>query len=142
VFGSSGSDTVTGTDGANHVYGLPGLAAGIKLGVGTIDRLIGLGGADVFVLGDSRGAFYDDGRSRSAGRTDYAQILDFEAGVDKVQLAGTLGDYLFRAESVAGLNGLSIYRDSNGNGRFDTRDELIGHVVNLTSFSPEHFVFA
>lgn len=141
VFGTSGSDTVAGTDGANYVYGLPSLSFGIKLGVGTIDRLSGLGGADVFVLGDSRGAFYDDGRSRSAGRTDYAQILDFQAGVDKVQLAGNVSNYQFRAETVAGLNGLSVYRDSNGNGKWDTRDELIGHVVNLSTFAPEHFVF-
>lgn len=141
VYGTNGSDTVRGTDGADYIYGVANSSTTQRPGVGTIDRLIGLSGADVFVLGDARGAFYDDGKSRSAGRTDYAQILDFQAGVDKVQLAGTLDGYRFRAETVNGSNGLAIYRDSNSNGRLDSRDELVGHIVDLTNFSAEHFVF-
>jgi hypothetical protein len=40
-----------------------------KLGKGTIDTLTGGAGDDVFVLGDSRGRFYDDGSARSSGPT-------------------------------------------------------------------------
>lgn len=141
IFGTSGSDTVTGTDGMNRIYGISNAALQYGLGAGTIDRLIGGLGADVFMLGDERGMFYNDGRPRTAGKGDYGQILDFQAGVDKIQLAGSVGDYIFRSETLSGLRGLAIYSDSNGNGRIDSRDELIGHVANMTSFSSDHFAF-
>src|SRR5690606_36381594 len=92
ILGTAGSDTLAGGDGPDTICGVP--LTGNKLGHGTVDVLTGGAGADLFVLGDARGAFYDDGRADTAGMNNYARITDFEAG-DKLQLAGSAGDYFF-----------------------------------------------
>jgi hypothetical protein len=116
--------------------------ADVTRGRGTIDRLSGTDGPDIFVLGDQRGVFYDDGIASRSGRGDYGQILDFQLNVDQIQLAGTRADYVFKTTTVNGLGGLGIFVDTNQNGGFDSRDELIGHVAGVRAVSPEHFVFA
>ncbi|MES2904479.1 MAG: S8 family serine peptidase [Pseudomonadota bacterium] len=121
IYGTSGSDTIVGSAGDDVIFGV--MASGTATGRGTVDTLRGNGGNDLFILGDSRGVFYDDGKARSAGSADYAKILDFSAG-DRIQLRGTASDY-FLARSTTGTG---IYHDSNDNGRFDARDELIGIV--------------
>ena len=128
IYGSTGSDTLAGTSGADKIWGVP--ADGSHLGAGTVDRLAGGGGADVFVFGDSRGRFYDDGNSRSAGASDYAVITDWSAD-DRIQLSGTRADYFQKAVTVGSDSGMGIYYDSNDNGRLDSRDELIGVVKNV-----------
>jgi subtilisin family serine protease len=139
IYGTTASQTITGTTGADKIWGVP--ATGTSLGAGTIDTLIGNGGADTFVLGDSRGRFYDDGRSRYSGTADHAVIKDFGAD-DKIQLAGTAGSYLQQATSVTGVSGMGIFHDSNGNGAFDSRDELIGIVQGVTApIDPAQLVF-
>jgi Ca2+-binding RTX toxin-like protein len=111
------------------------------LGKGTIDILTGGGGSDLFVLGDARGRFYDDGSSRSAGTADYARITDFAAG-DKLQLKGSPADYLQSwVQSLDGASGTGIYHDSNGNGSLDNRDELIALVQNHGPIDPSNFLF-
>jgi hypothetical protein len=67
--------------------------------------------------------------------------MDFTVGVDKIQLSGSLDQYLFKAGSLGGANGVQIFFDSNGNHKMDSRDELIGHVVGVSSLSPESFIF-
>ena len=99
--GTASSDTIMGTNFADILSGVP--AAGPDLGNGTIDVLYGRAGADVFILGDARGAFYDDGDASSAGTNDFALIADFASG-DKIQLAS--GNYFLvtttlRAASAA-----------------------------------------
>lgn len=139
-YGTAGNDTIAGGAGNDRIFGV---GQWDKLpGRGSIDRLSGGAGRDIFVLGDERGVFYDDGRLWRAGRSDYAQILDFKPGTDKVQLAGSFGDYVFRTSTINGLKGLEILRDVNHNDRTDSRDELIGHIVGVTTVNPEHFVFA
>jgi subtilisin family serine protease len=125
IYGTTASDAITGTSGADKIWGVP--ASGTSLGRGTVDTLRGNGGNDIFVLGDARGRFYDDGRSWSAGSGDYAKIMDFNAG-DKLQLRGAADDYWFRAVTVGGTSGTGVYYDSNNNHLFDSRDELIGLV--------------
>jgi Ca2+-binding RTX toxin-like protein len=95
-----------------------------------VDLLTGGAGADVFVLGDQRGIFYNDTISSDLGRRDYAQISDFRSGVDKVQLASAF--YL-----TAVNNGTtSLYWDRTGNGQLNTSgirtDELIAVFSNAT----------
>jgi hypothetical protein len=89
--------------------------------------LRGNGGNDVFVLGDSRGRFYDDGRSLSSGTGDYAKILDFSAG-DKLQVRGAADDYWLRPATIGGSSGTGVYYDTNNNHVFDSRDELVALV--------------
>src|SRR4030095_8683541 len=93
----------------------------------TIDTIRGNGGNDTFVLGDSRGMFYDDGSVYAQGTTDYARITDFSSG-DKVQLSGTASNYLLVAGTIGGYTGVGIFYDSNHNHAWDSFDELIGHV--------------
>lgn len=128
IYGLAGSDTVRGTAAAETIYGVP--AAGSQIGRDTADRLYGGGGADLFVLGDQRGAFYMDNTNLWSGRKDYAQIMDFGSD-DRIQLAGIQSDYVFRRETVNGQVGTSIFRDTNGNHKWDNSDELIGHVAKF-----------
>lgn len=139
INGTTASDNLVGGSGNDRISGVP--ATGTHVGRGTIDTLTGGAGNDVFILGDSRGRFYDDGNSRNAGNSDYALIKDFTQG-DKIQLAS--GSYILRNASVNGVSGLGIYHDSNGNRSFDNRDELIGIIqgpYRPSSFASEDFVF-
>lgn len=125
---------ITGGSGNDRLSGV--LASGTTasaMGAGQIDELTGGPGADVFVLGDSRGVFYDDRNSRNLGTGDYAHIKDFTPGEDKIQLRNS--NYLFTVSS----GNLSLYWDRNGNGKLDTggrnRDELIGLLEGVSSIS-------
>jgi subtilisin family serine protease len=130
LYGTAGSDTVSGTAGNERISGVP--ATGTHKGVGTIDTLIGNGGADTFVLGDnSRGRYYDDAKTRTSGTTDYAVVRDFGAD-DRLQLDGTPGSYVQRATSLNGVSGMGVFHDSNANGIFDSRDELIALIQGVT----------
>ena len=87
LWGTVGNDIITGGDGPDRITGV--LSSGTtpsEMGRGQIDVLIGGAGADVFLLGDSRGVFYDDGIRGNLGTSDYALIKDFKRGEDKIQL--------------------------------------------------------
>ena len=131
LWGSLASETIIGGNGNDNLTGV--LVSGItepSLGQGQIDVLIGGLGADVFLLGDSRGIFYDDGNASSTGISDYALVQDFTTGVDKLQLRS--GNYFTTASS----GNTSIYWDANANNRFETllssNDELIAIINNST----------
>ncbi len=134
IYGTTGWDTITGTSGSDKIWGVP--ASGTSLGRGTVDNLRGNGGNDIFVLGDARGRFYDDGRSLSSGTGDYAKILDFSAG-DKLQVRGAADDYWLRGTTIGGTSGTGVYYDTNNNHVFDSRDELVGLVANYTVASSD-----
>lgn len=138
IYGAAGADTIVGTSGNDKIWGVP--ATGTSLGRGTIDTLTGNNGNDIFVLGDSRGRFYDDGKDKTAGNSDYALIKDFTAG-DKVQLSGTLTDYNQAMITLNGVTGAGIYYDSNHNGLHDSKDELIGLVAGSHTLAASDFVF-
>ncbi len=140
IYGTTRSDTLTGTAGQDVISGVP--KTGTAIGSGAVDRLTGLAGADTFVLGDSRGVFYNDGRNSSAGTGDYALITDFATGTDKIQLSSKVADYYSAFVRLGSVSGLGIYADLNGNHQFDTRDELIGLLANVSSVSSSDFVFA
>ncbi len=129
IFGTAGNDTLTGTAGRDTISGIP--STGTFLGRGTIDKLSGGAGNDIFVLGDSRGAFYDDGLSGNAGTADYAQVMDFTTG-DQIQLSSKVRGYYTSQITLGGFSGTGIYADSNANSRFDATDELVTHIVGLT----------
>jgi hypothetical protein len=144
IYGTDGSDVLTGTDAGETISGIPETGSS-SLGAGTIDILIGLGGADTFLFGDDRGIFYDDGNPRAGntGKSDYGQITDFEPGVDKIQLAGTSDDYFLKSWSLDGVSGTGIIFDSDGDGVSESKDELIGLVVDRQpdDFSGDDFIF-
>jgi 2',3'-cyclic-nucleotide 2'-phosphodiesterase (5'-nucleotidase family) len=87
---TDGSDIITGNNTSERLNGVP--TSSSPRGSGSLDRLTGGGGDDVFVLGDALGHFYDDG-TPALGTTDLALITDFGTG-DKIQLHGSSADYI------------------------------------------------
>ncbi|WP_270936374.1 S8 family serine peptidase [Falsiroseomonas oryzae] len=132
ITGTGGADTLTGGAGNDTISGVPADAT-TAIGRLTIDVLAGGTGNDVFVLGDARGAFYNDGRDLHAGMVDYARIMDFEAG-DRIQVSDDFG-YVFRTFFRDGFNGVGIFADTNRSGSYENTDEMIGHVVNRTALA-------
>jgi Ca2+-binding RTX toxin-like protein len=141
LWGTTGNDIITGGSGNDRISGV--LATGTSaeaMGAGQIDTLTGGAGADIFVLGDSRGVFYDNRNSRNTGTGDYALIKDFTPGEDKLQLAG--GSYL----GAVSNGSLSLYWDRNGNGKLDTggrnQDELIAVLEGVSGLSSGDILWA
>ena len=129
IWGTNGNDVLTGSNGSDTISGIA--STGTNLGRGQIDTLTGLLGADIFLLADARGTFYNDGNRRSQGTNDYAIIKDFSiADGDKLQVnAGS--QYLASFNSAA--NATYFYL-GNGDSRLTAADELIARIdsVNLT----------
>lgn len=132
LWGTTGSDAITGGDGNDQIAGVP--ATGSNPGRGSIDQLTGGAGSDTFLLGDSRGVFYDDGSRQSNGKQDYALIQDFTDGQDFLQLR--TGSYWLRSETQIGgtTSGVAIYIDNGStNGSWDSRDDYIAFVRGVTT---------
>lgn len=128
LFGTTGSDAMVGTAGADRISGLP--QSGSGAGKESSDMLIGLGGADVFVLGEQNIVFYNDGNNNTAGAKDFAAIGDFSAAEgDKIEVKA--GTYFFSALTVGKLPGAGLYLDTNNSGAWDAKDELIGFLVGV-----------
>ena len=138
IHGTSGSDTIFGTAGNDRIWGVP--ATGTAPGRGTIDTLTGNGGDDIFMLGDNRGRFYDDGKPKSPGTSDYALITDFAAG-DHIQVVGTQADYFQAMATLNGVTGSALYYDSNNNNVLDAKDELIALIQGTQTVSWDQFIF-
>jgi len=139
LYGTDRGDTVVGTSGADVISGVP--QSSVKLGKGVVDVLTGGSGADVFVLGDERGRFYDDRIMNKSGWQDYARITDFGDG-DKLQLKGTAAEYLQGwISNLNGYSGTGIYHDTNGNGVLDSKDELIALVQNHGPLDSGDFLY-
>jgi Ca2+-binding RTX toxin-like protein len=123
-----GRDIVQGTSGNDT------LIAPYSGNSDEIDVLAGYGGADLFFLGDASGDHY-----AAAGNADYGFIWDFQSGVDKIQLGGTVADYVL-ATDVTGLpTGTAIFQATAGG----APGELIGVLngVRNLSLASSDFVF-
>jgi Ca2+-binding RTX toxin-like protein len=133
LFGGSGNDSLSGGDGADILTGSTSNA------VGEIDILTGGVDGDLFVLGDASTVFYDDRKTATAGRSDYALITDFnKSGIfnlieDVIQLNGSREDYVLAASPMGLPSGTAIYRNKPN----DEPDELIGIVQGSTNLSLE-----
>ena len=136
LWGTSQSDTITAGGGNDRVTGVVATGTSAQaMGAYQVDVLTGGMGADVFVLGDKRGIFYDDRFMTSLGNTDYARIQDFQSGIDKIQLPSA------RYISQASNGNTSLYLDRTGNGLLDYNgrktDELIAVFSNATLSSSD-----
>jgi len=130
-FPTDGDDVIIGTESDDVLTGV--ISSDPTPGRGEVDVVTGLSGVDIFVLGDERGVFYDDGSSRSSGSSDYMLIKDFEAGTDKLQL---LNDLYWITPGDTGLN---LFWNSDGNNTFDakgrSKDELIAILEGVDTIS-------
>lgn len=84
LLGGGGSDWLKGHDGNDILEGASRLTAGLF----ERDILSGGAGQDTFVLGNQYQSYYSRGYS-----WDYANIVDFNAQEDKIQLQGTAANY-------------------------------------------------
>ena len=150
IVGGTGNDFLSGNRSFPRGQDtLIGGAIGVNSGSGEIDTLEGGFSPDTFVLGlaadPANGLPQDEILYDNGGLNDYALITEFgrqgdSAGPDTIQLVGELDDYVFGASPFTNptndIDGdtseLAISLDSNGNGTFDSTDELIAIVDNLS----------
>ena len=102
---TDGPDIITGTAAAEIITGVP--VGSTLRGKGTVDKLTGGNGNDIFLLGDSQGVFYDDGNSVVPSTLDLAWITDFASG-DKIGLYGSADKYQLVSARYAGFKGVQI----------------------------------
>lgn len=132
ALGGDGLDVIDGGLGRDSLSGgagndtLTGCADGANGGLGEIDRLSGGAGADIYELGWSGGAYYNDGVIGNAGFSDYVVITDFQVGTDRLVLDGGIGNYRIGA-SVSGVTGFGLYLEQGAT------DELVAVIQSTTA---------
>jgi Ca2+-binding RTX toxin-like protein len=103
IFGDSGNDTIYGGAEYNILNG----SNDSLMGVGERDTLIGnTFAANLFVLGSSASSYYVGN-----GNSDYVNITNFTSGVDSIQLAGSIDDYLLTFAN--GVNSLFVMQGAS-----------------------------
>jgi Ca2+-binding RTX toxin-like protein len=157
LFGDEGNDTLLGGAGDDTLTGANSLSP--TPGRGEIDILVGGAGQDTFVLNN----FYNDGDGLADGDAsnfldnpfasfdgtgDFARILDFRVGEDKIQLSGPRSSYELRTiKTTNSLSGGSSAPDVGifKKGAFLQPAELIAIVqdapTNLNLASTSQFTF-
>ncbi|NBS62020.1 MAG: hypothetical protein EBT26_08305 [Microbacteriaceae bacterium] len=115
LHGSQGEDRFVGVDPASSFPGR-----------GEVDVLIGLPGADTFVLGGLGKVYYVDPLGQSA--RSYAAIQDFEKGDKIVLVCDEMGEYTLQNCTVGLSEATCIYYDRDGIAGVGLTDELIAIV--------------
>lgn len=124
----AGSDTLRGGSGDDHLWG----TSSLSMGTDEIDILWGGSGSDYFWLGSQAldNVFY----ATLGGVQERAEIKDFEIGVDKVVLHGSVDNYALGSNPYG--SGIGIYYKTYYEGPVQ---ELIGTMeganVNLQTIS-------
>lgn len=138
LYGGRGNDNLSGDSGQDVLVGVA--TSLVMPGLGEIDILSGGGNADKFLLGQIGKNYYDDGviSATNSGEGDYALILDFQDGIDTIQVKGNQG-YFIDDISLNGASGAGIYENK---GLFIRPDgtsfqgrELIGLVAGVSAAS-------
>ncbi|NES81859.1 MAG: calcium-binding protein [Moorea sp. SIO2B7] len=118
LFGGTGNDNLKGDRGDDILWGVE--INNTNPGSGEIDILNGGRGFDIFVLGDTVQAYYDN-----AGAADYALITDFNSDFDEIELYGSATNYQLGNVSSSLPTGIGIF--------LNTSNELIGIVQGETT---------
>jgi hypothetical protein len=136
IFGRNVADNIQGTNDPELISGVPQTGTGANMGFNQTDTVTGLAGADVFVIGDSRGVLYDDGRANNIGAADHLSIEDFQRGVDKIQIKANTR-YLTRTTTINRIAVTEIYWDKVTPGTLTlngtNRDELVARLTGTFS---------
>jgi Ca2+-binding RTX toxin-like protein len=146
LVGEAGADRLVGGSGYDSIDGgagndtLIGVSTTTGFGLYETDYLTGGKGADTFVLGDANRIYYSDGNPATKDNYDYAQIFDFNASQDVIQLKGSADVYRLDFFTANGSTGANLIYDTGAN----DKGEIIGRLENvadtLTLTSPA-FVF-
>ncbi|MEO0769145.1 MAG: calcium-binding protein [Cyanobacteria bacterium J06649_4] len=131
LMGDLGNDTLVGGQGNDTLVGAHKNDRSLS-GVGTIDKLRGGTGNDLFVLGNGFHTFYNDGDLFDSGFADFALIEDFKSSEDTIRLHGNASDYRLGSVTVGNDSGVGIYLTNAYAGQVD---ELVGLVKGQTSMS-------
>lgn len=136
LFGGQGNDLLSGYDGNDFLSGDSGndtlvgiFVASLDPGGGEIDTLIGGAGNDYFDLAYSSSSLRITPQSfyTLRGNADFALILDFEVGRDKISVYG-LDTYTLADFSLPGFgSGVGVLVTTQG------QNELISFLPGLTS---------
>ncbi|MEG3437101.1 Calx-beta domain-containing protein [Pannus brasiliensis CCIBt3594] len=123
---AQGIGTIVNDDGSptGPSKNLP-IAGSVDPLAGGATILAGNSGADTFVLGDTSGSYYNQGKGKKPELQDFALIRGFNAlEGDAIQLYGNALDYRSVTSSGSLPPGTAIY---------DRANELIGVVEGVTS---------
>lgn len=135
---ATGNDTLLGGRGDDRLWAGDGsdILNGFGL-LGDVDELhggLGDNATDSFVLADAANGLFYTG-------TGYAEIYDFEQGIDQIVLSGAFNDYIFQGGAVTGIGSnnvsdLTIFHNSDPT-------NAIAHVVDNggTFLAPNNFAF-
>ena len=140
IWGTTSNNILTGTTASEWLTGVTATGTSTaNLGRLQIDTVTGLAGNDTFLLGDSRGIFYNDGNTGSTGSGDYLLIKDFQQGIDKIGIRSG-SNYLSRSATISGITYTEIYWDQLANGILNTsgtsRDELVARLQGTYNLNP------
>lgn len=138
LIGGTGNDNLTGGNGEDILIGVDESSANPGLEErDTLRDSSGGGEADLFILGNSSSPFYlDNGTTNAEGNASRATIINFEVGIDLIQLNGIADNYLLRETNSGNTN---IFYRPTGQPR-----DLIGIVRNTTGLDlsdPDSFSF-
>ncbi len=131
VIGSNKGDKIVGNELDNQLDG--GRGRDTIVGGSGMDILTGGGGRDTFVLGEANNIFY-------LGE-DNAEITDFNANRDTIQLAVSIDTYSFFENPVSGIVSIAV---DDGDDVFNAGDDLIAQVnISRGTFSTaDNLIFA
>ena len=120
LFGGRGDDVLRGGPGDDYLHGVGG-----NKGTGEKDVFLGGSGADIFVLGDRKQAFYVGNQA-----ADFADVRDFDFTEDTLRLHGSQNDYTFGSTSSGGA--VEIFYQGDLIGRVSGGD--LNNMLSATEF--------
>jgi Ca2+-binding RTX toxin-like protein len=127
INGGLGGDSLVGGAGSDTLTGCLQSSLG---GLGEVDSLTGGEGFDWFRLGNAAGTFYSDGQASLEGRSDYAMISDFQAGIDRLILFGMASNYWVRNVSMPNAPRFELFQE---NGKTDELVAILQSASLLTA---------
>jgi hypothetical protein len=127
LFGDLGNDNLNGGSGNDTLIGVSPNNPRFP-GINEVDTLTGAVGNDLFILGNTFRAYYDEGTG-GLGLADYALITDFSLADDTIQLIrnpnNTGATYEIGASPSGLPSGAGIFIDNDGVAGLSANDELI-----------------
>ena len=130
LYGGAGNDYLSGAEGDDFLLG----AKWSSKGAGEVDIMEGGQGRDRFILGDRASAYYTQGGANQ----DFAIILDFEVGIDRIRLHGSADDYVLGYDSTENATALGYL----GGGSYEFIGVFVDQDISGVSLDSSSFRYA